>query len=287
VGVLLIEMFTSNTLMGFSYAYLLALRYITAVKGVLLAVDDVMMGLRTGRVFSYLHYPAFYPDLVTFGKGFQISGVASVTPPPDAPTYIHHISSSPNRPGVDLGGLGGRVTTGGADRPAMERAVALLWEWDSQKLGQNSTALGSALLEQASALFVAKGITRYIRGIGAIFSSDATFGGVLRQNLLHARVLMRLDISPSLVREVFRVVLNRREPEAACALQEPALQLTSNRTLASKESAVQSAVERHLAETEQALVADIRRLEESLLHIQHRRSQIGTARKVRPPTPES
>ena len=127
VGVVLIETLTSDSLLGYSYGFLLALRYLTARKGVLLAVDEVMMGLRTGRFFSYLHYPAFYPDLVTFGKGFQICGLASV-PPADAPDFVQHSSRSPLLASLDLSCVGGYVTTGGSDRAVLERARALLWE---------------------------------------------------------------------------------------------------------------------------------------------------------------
>ena len=46
-------------------------------KDVLLIADEILTGGgRTGKYWSYEHYEGFRPDLVAFGKGLQIAGVA-------------------------------------------------------------------------------------------------------------------------------------------------------------------------------------------------------------------
>ncbi|EFJ39942.1 hypothetical protein VOLCADRAFT_100329 [Volvox carteri f. nagariensis] len=214
VGVILIETFTSNDLMGYTYGFLLALRHLTAAKGVILAIDDIMMALHTGHIFSYLHYPAFFPDLITFGKGLQACGVAQVFPPPDAPAYIQHSSRSTALMGLDLSRLGGRVTNGGVDRITLERAIAILEEFMARDLKGNSISLGSTFIDEACSLFARKGVQRYLRSMAGIWASDAAFGGVLRQNLLHVRVIMRLDMHTDLLKEVFTAVGKHTNPEA-------------------------------------------------------------------------
>ncbi len=275
IGVFLVETFTSDDLLGYSYGFLLAIRHLTAAKGVLLAVDDIMMALRTGQLFSYMHYPAFYPDLVTFGKGFQVCGVAQVSPPDCSPSYTQHSSRSKLFNGLDLSKLGGRVTTGGADRLAMERSVALLSEFAGASLASNSVKLGSKLVEQAVALFRAKGVQRYIRGMAGIWASDALFGGMLRQNLNHSRIIMRLDMTEALVEEVFSTVLKRVNPEAAEARKQPVFP-TPSTSNAPKPNTLSKRVDTYLALQEASIEAEIARLEQMRIEVKCQRIALNT-----------
>lgn len=282
VGVLLIETFTSNDLMGYSYGFLLALRHLTAAKGVLLAIDDIMMALRTGRIFSYLHYPAFMPDLVTFGKGMQACGVAQVLLPPDAPAYMMHGSRSAVLRGLQLSYVGGRVTSGGADRMTMERAVALLSEYEAQGLESNSILLGSTFVDQAVSLFVRKGVQRYVRGMAGIWSSDAAFGGMLRQNLVHARIIMRLDMHTDLLKEVFTAVGRRANPDSvqAAMQSQPSTSVSPPPSSTAPLVASSQQVDSDLALQEQAVVCEIERLQKSLVELKLRRKQVQAITEV-------
>ena len=59
--------------------FLLRLRALCDKYGVAIVADEVLTGGgRTGKFFSYEHYPNFEPDFVTFGKGLQVSGIAKV-----------------------------------------------------------------------------------------------------------------------------------------------------------------------------------------------------------------
>jgi len=69
IGVILIELFTHDTVLGLTHAFLKALRRWCSEQKVFLVVDDTMMSVRCGRVFSHEYYQTvFVPDFVIAGK---------------------------------------------------------------------------------------------------------------------------------------------------------------------------------------------------------------------------
>lgn len=60
--------------------FLLRLRTLCDRLKIPIMADEILTGGgRTGKFFAYQHYPGFEPDFVTFGKGLQVAGVASVS----------------------------------------------------------------------------------------------------------------------------------------------------------------------------------------------------------------
>lgn len=77
-GAIFLEVSTLDKRKGLSTYrtdFLIALKELSQRHGVLIVVDEILSGLRTGKVWSYQHKEGFTPDLVTFGKGFVVSGV--------------------------------------------------------------------------------------------------------------------------------------------------------------------------------------------------------------------
>ena len=59
--------------------FLTRLRKLCDKLGVPIFADEILTGGgRTGKFFAYQHYKGFEPDFVTFGKGLQVSGIATV-----------------------------------------------------------------------------------------------------------------------------------------------------------------------------------------------------------------
>jgi hypothetical protein len=143
-------------------------------------------------------------------------------------------------------------------------------------------------MRQVASLFLDKGIRRFIRGIGGIWASDAQFGGVLQQNLVHARIIVCLDIDPALVAQVFRLVLRKRNPEAAVTLKsevipsQPVGKLHARPcSTAPVEQATLLATEAfHLAAHEEAILRDIECLQRLQLQPQKRRAILAAAQQV-------
>lgn len=57
--------------------FLLQVAAVCKKYNVLLIVDEVLTGGGcTGKFFAFEHYPGFIPDLITFGKGLVLAGIA-------------------------------------------------------------------------------------------------------------------------------------------------------------------------------------------------------------------
>lgn len=225
VGVLLIELTTAHTLEGYSYAFLLALRHLCATGGVLLAVDDVMLGMRTGRLLSYMHYPGFYPDLVTFGKAFQVSGMLRVLPrmaEGSGLAVMHGFTATGAFDSFSLAWVGGWLTNGGADRLVAERGLATVQAWLSQQLAGRSLAVGRAVLGRTARLIAESGNRlAFIRGWPLIFFTNAGFNQEAREASLYGRFILPADMDPAVVPKVLTRVHRRGVNAEAAAVRQP------------------------------------------------------------------
>ena len=80
VGALLLEpILGAKGVMFYRPQFLSKLRSLCDRLGIVVVADEILTGGgRTGKFFAYQHYEGFQPDFVTFGKGLQVAGVATV-----------------------------------------------------------------------------------------------------------------------------------------------------------------------------------------------------------------
>jgi 4-aminobutyrate aminotransferase-like enzyme len=80
IGGLLIEpMLGAKGVYFYRPEFLLKLRTLCDKLKIPIMADEILTGGgRTGKFFAYQHYKGFEPDFVTFGKGLQVAGVATV-----------------------------------------------------------------------------------------------------------------------------------------------------------------------------------------------------------------
>jgi 4-aminobutyrate aminotransferase-like enzyme len=112
--------------------FLLKVRALCDQLRVPIFADEVLTGGgRTGKFFAYQNYPGFEPDFVTFGKGLQVAGVASVQRAASRPF------SYPER-----------SVTLGAHNESLLKATQVLNRIRQGKLMENATTSGSYLLQR-------------------------------------------------------------------------------------------------------------------------------------------
>ena len=80
VGAILIEpIIGAKGVMFYRPEFMSKLRALCDRLGIVVVADEILTGGgRTGKFFAYQHYKGFQPDFVTFGKGLQVAGVATV-----------------------------------------------------------------------------------------------------------------------------------------------------------------------------------------------------------------
>ncbi len=80
VGAILIEpIIGAKGVMFYRPEFMTKLRTLCDRLGIVVVADEILTGGgRTGKFFAYEHYKGFQPDFVTFGKGLQVAGVATV-----------------------------------------------------------------------------------------------------------------------------------------------------------------------------------------------------------------
>ncbi len=80
IGGLLIEpIIGAKGVLFYRPEFMAKLRTLCDRLGVPIFADEILTGGgRTGKFFAYQHYSKFEPDFVTFGKGLQVSGIATV-----------------------------------------------------------------------------------------------------------------------------------------------------------------------------------------------------------------
>jgi len=78
-GLLLEPVIGAKGVLFYRPEFLTKLRATCDKLGVPIFADEILTGGgRTGKFFAYQHYKGFEPDFVTFGKGLQVSGIATV-----------------------------------------------------------------------------------------------------------------------------------------------------------------------------------------------------------------
>lgn len=76
VGAIFMEAIpASHGVKMFRPEFLRKLRALADEHGTPIYVDEIMSGGRSGKFWGFQHYEGFIPDLVTFGKGFALSGI--------------------------------------------------------------------------------------------------------------------------------------------------------------------------------------------------------------------
>jgi len=75
VSVLVLELFCHRDMQSFRVPFLLALRKQCDELNIAIWLDDTLVALRCGALFSYLHFPGFQPDVVAVGKHFLMSAL--------------------------------------------------------------------------------------------------------------------------------------------------------------------------------------------------------------------
>ena len=80
IGGLLIEpIIGAKGVLFYRPEFLTKVRALCDKLNVPIFADEILTGGgRTGKFFAYQHYKGFQPDFVTFGKGLQVSGIATV-----------------------------------------------------------------------------------------------------------------------------------------------------------------------------------------------------------------
>jgi acetylornithine/succinyldiaminopimelate/putrescine aminotransferase len=78
-GILVEPILGARGVLFYRPEFMLKLRELCDRLRVPIFADEILTGGgRTGKFFAYQHYEGFEPDYVTFGKGLQVAGVASV-----------------------------------------------------------------------------------------------------------------------------------------------------------------------------------------------------------------
>lgn len=79
-GILIEPILGAKGVFFYRTEFLLRLRALCDELGIPIFADEILTGGgRTGKFFAYQHYQGFLPDYITFGKGFQVSGIAFVS----------------------------------------------------------------------------------------------------------------------------------------------------------------------------------------------------------------
>lgn len=80
IGAIFVEpILASKGVCFFHPFYWMRLRELADKYGIVIIADEIFTGGgRTGKMFSFEHYPELKPDFFTFGKALQVSGVARV-----------------------------------------------------------------------------------------------------------------------------------------------------------------------------------------------------------------
>jgi len=79
-GILVEPILGAKGVLFYRPGFMVKLRALCDKLKVPIFADEVLTGGgRTGKFFAYQHYEGFEPDFVTFGKGLQVSGIATVS----------------------------------------------------------------------------------------------------------------------------------------------------------------------------------------------------------------
>jgi acetylornithine/succinyldiaminopimelate/putrescine aminotransferase len=133
--------------------------------------DEVLTGGgRTGKFWAYEHYPGFEPDLITFGKGMGVSGVAAIT---RYDIEKQTLWNNAERWKFEYSGRGqsGRIydNTSLANPLALVQSGQVLSRIHSGRLVENAESIGSYLIQRIKLKAERVGLpTSQIRGVGML-----------------------------------------------------------------------------------------------------------------------
>jgi 4-aminobutyrate aminotransferase-like enzyme len=141
--------------------------------------DEILTGGgRTGKFWAFQHYPDFYPDLITFGKGLALSGVATIT------RINHHARmwdfawAGPGPGGLFLD------NTSLANAMVMRQSIQILRRIRTGRLIENAADTGAYFLEKLRIRAKRLGVDpNEVTGIGLLLN-----GGVRGNELMNSGV---------------------------------------------------------------------------------------------------
>jgi 4-aminobutyrate aminotransferase-like enzyme len=175
--------------------FLLRLRSFSDQNDILIFVDDVMNFSRTGKVYSWEHFPGFEPDYFTFGKGSYIAGIAQLHRS-DFPSSVRF---APSRPYGDIMGYASRVNpkvlfsiTNHAPAASLLETMKILGTVRQAGLIEESARVGSYLMTRL------KEVCEEVHGKGMhIIIKNCDFGStrLSAANILYDRILPPLDLT--------------------------------------------------------------------------------------------
>lgn len=138
-----------------SRIYLLELRKLCDKYNIPLVADEILTGGgRTGKMFAFEHFEGFRPDFITFGKAFQISGIARVWPTQNS------FAEDFQTPGTTFQGFAEPLLKGA-------QVLRAIYERD---LLQNVTSMGNYAREEFKKVFENSNYPRPVEGVGTLIS---------------------------------------------------------------------------------------------------------------------
>ncbi len=161
--------------------YILKLQKLCNELGIDIYADEILSGGgRTGKFFAFEHYPGFEPTAITFGKGLQVSGVAT----------------------KGFGGINSLVTQE-VPIESLLKSYMTLKRIDSGNLIENAKELGKYMLEK---IREKRGIaptfqTEYPRGQGFMIWPGSYSSGPARG--AEGRLFPFLDLTKEEIDELF------------------------------------------------------------------------------------
>jgi 4-aminobutyrate aminotransferase-like enzyme len=201
--VLLLELVTADTMLGFAGVFLQQLAAKAHQLGLVVVVDEVMTAMRCGQPFAFNYYPTsmFRPDYVTVGKGLLFGALLSVNVQSEIAQRVRRI--------------GGLITCP-VNAVLLRQSCRYLEVVKEQRLLSNVRALGTAIADRlqpavdryngtsthssrAPAKGKGKGEAAVLRGVGAMWYTNLAFRGDTRKAILYNRLLPYLSLEPSQV----------------------------------------------------------------------------------------
>jgi len=156
----------------FRKEFFLELRRLADQNDALLILDEVQTGGGlTGKLWCYEHF-GFTPDIVAFGKKFQVCGIMSTTRLDDVKDNVFHTPGRIN-------------STWGGNLVDMIRGIKYVEIIQEEKLVENVAAMGTRLLDGLRALEKKHPCMSNIRGRG-LFSAFTLPSAAMRNGLRQA-----------------------------------------------------------------------------------------------------
>ncbi|MGZ6433025.1 MAG: aminotransferase class III-fold pyridoxal phosphate-dependent enzyme [Pseudobdellovibrionaceae bacterium] len=174
-GIFLEPMTTTKGLYFFRTEFLIRLRALADELKVPIIADEIFTGGgRTGKFWAFQHYGAFRPDLVTFGKGLGVSGIAQYTEYIEEdrrmvkkwrwPSFENTNFRNENKyPEAVLD------NTSRVNPLQLIQALQILRRIVDDKLEKNAMDVGGYALEKMKAKLASKGVDGKVKGIGLLF----------------------------------------------------------------------------------------------------------------------